>query len=427
MDKQTNQRLEAGADKGFSSSDTADRDAGNKASQNKAKKNKGGQTKKRSKANTVVLVVLIVLTALLNVALVLSLFAPQVFDLLFRPDPLDTDKPVMSVNGYDVLADEYRKALLDMNLQYEDLTLGGGNITIAEFFRRNPSSLSAAMREVEESLVTKYCLMTWAANEGFTVEGLDPAEVDEFIAKQIEAMGGEEYYEDSLIMNNFTEEGFQLEMRQQLVIAKLQEQVYAEDSEFMTVTSEDRTAFWDEVGMYAVKQIYFMRSNSDEENAAKIALAQDVLQQLRDGADYDELMNTYSEDAGLAAQPDGYYVLPNEMPIAFESAALALDDGEISDIVETSAGWHIILRYFPTQEQLDNNYYLYNTIVNDRVTMFLEGMKSMVLVEYGECFDDVDLTNVINPFEEQQEAIAEKYAELEKNEADAEGADSDAA
>ena len=55
-------------------------------------------------------------------------------------------------------------------------------------------------------------------------------------------------------------------------------------------------------------------------------------------------MNKYSEDSGLATNPDGYTTTLGKMVPEFEGAALALEFGGISDIVESSYGYHIILR-----------------------------------------------------------------------------------
>lgn len=87
----------------------------------------------------------------------------------------------------------------------------------------------------------------------------------------------------------------------------------------------------------------------DEETVAeKRALAEDLLARLRASEDpdalFNELMNQYSEDSGLASNPDGYTAVTGQMVAPFEQAALALDFGGISDIVESSYGYHIILR-----------------------------------------------------------------------------------
>lgn len=68
----------------------------------------------------------------------------------------------------------------------------------------------------------------------------------------------------------------------------------------------------------------------------------DIQNKLNDGADFDELMNNYSEDTGLAAFPDGYFFTKGKMVAEFENSAFSLEDGQVSDIVETSYGYHIL-------------------------------------------------------------------------------------
>ena len=58
-------------------------------------------------------------------------------------------------------------------------------------------------------------------------------------------------------------------------------------------------------------------------------------------------MEEYSEDTasdGTLNGADGYVAAPGQMVEPFEEAALALKDGEISGIVESVYGYHIILR-----------------------------------------------------------------------------------
>lgn len=85
--------------------------------------------------------------------------------------------------------------------------------------------------------------------------------------------------------------------------------------------------------------------------AEKKALAEDILSQLQAADDkealFDELMKQYSEDtdsSGNLNSPDGYEAQSGQMVPAFEEAALALQPGEISGIVESPYGYHIILR-----------------------------------------------------------------------------------
>ena len=111
---------------------------------------------------------------------------------------------------------------------------------------------------------------------------------------------------------------------------------------------------------YQVKHILLktvdnqMQPLSDDEIAAQRALAEDILSQLQavEGEEqrslFDELMNQYSEDGrdanGDLYAPGGYTAVPGEMVPEFEEASLALPIGGLSGIVESTYGYHIILR-----------------------------------------------------------------------------------
>ena len=101
---------------------------------------------------------------------------------------------------------------------------------------------------------------------------------------------------------------------------------------------------------------------SDDEIAAQRALAEDLLARLQavEGEErlalFDELMNRYSQDGrdgnGDLYAPDGYVAVLGagataddlRMVEAYEEASLALPIGGMSGIVESTYGYHIILR-----------------------------------------------------------------------------------
>ena len=82
--------------------------------------------------------------------------------------------------------------------------------------------------------------------------------------------------------------------------------------------------------------------------AEKKALAEDILARLRESADpvadFAVLADEYSEDPGHAANPQGYTFTRGTMVESFDAAARLLGENEISDIVESEHGFHIILR-----------------------------------------------------------------------------------
>lgn len=108
----------------------------------------------------------------------------------------------------------------------------------------------------------------------------------------------------------------------------------------------------------------------DETVAQKRAQAEELLAQLRaDPSQFDALMNANSEDSGLAANPDGYTFTAGEMVEPFEAATRALEYGQISDVVESDYGYHIILRLDPDSEDLRQEvaYQKFTDAVQERV------------------------------------------------------------
>lgn len=136
---------------------------------------------------------------------------------------------------------------------------------------------------------------------------------------------------------------------------QLQDLYFGENSGHYPTDAEVLAYAQDTLGQYRAKHILLMTVDpetqeplDDETVAQKKQDIEALLAQLRQAEDpialFDQLMNEYSEDTGLAANPDGYIASKGQMVAPFEEAALALRDGEISDIVESRFGYHIILR-----------------------------------------------------------------------------------
>jgi peptidyl-prolyl cis-trans isomerase C len=84
---------------------------------------------------------------------------------------------------------------------------------------------------------------------------------------------------------------------------------------------------------------------SAEQKAAKKKIADDVLKKARAGEDFAKLAKEYSEDPG-SKDKGGEYTFPRgQMVPEFEAAAFSLNTNQVSDIVTTQFGYHIIKLY----------------------------------------------------------------------------------
>jgi parvulin-like peptidyl-prolyl isomerase len=81
---------------------------------------------------------------------------------------------------------------------------------------------------------------------------------------------------------------------------------------------------------------------SDDKKLAKHKQMEDILKLAKGGADFGELAKKYSEDPG-SKDKGGEYTFPRgQMVKQFEDTAFSLKPGDISDIIETQFGYHII-------------------------------------------------------------------------------------
>ncbi len=99
---------------------------------------------------------------------------------------------------------------------------------------------------------------------------------------------------------------------------------------------------------------------SEEEQKIAKEKAEEALERARAGEDFASLVHEYSEDEASIPN-DGEYVFGRNqgMEPNFEEAAFSLKVGEISDLVETSYGYHIIKleeEIEPDKEEVRANY-----------------------------------------------------------------------
>lgn len=118
------------------------------------------------------------------------------------------------------------------------------------------------------------------------------------------------------------------------------------------------------------------------------SIAQEILDSIRAGADFSTLARKYSEDPGSASQGgDLGFVKKGIFYPEFESAAFALQVNEISDIVESPVGFHIIQLLERRGESIHTRHILIKIKTDDEADLktieFLTDLRDSVNRKYG--------------------------------------------
>lgn len=220
--------------------------------------------------------------------------------------------------------------------------------------------------------------------------------------------GGQEAYDNYLKSMCLTDKTMEHLNSVSALAVKMEEQ-FSQEGERFEASKEAIRTFMEEQGILKAKHILFLTTDPNIDGEAysqsKIAeqkkLAEDVLAQLKSSDDpialFDELMNQYSEDTGLQGNPDGYLFSTNpdgvdfasKMVKEFEDGTLALGYNEISDLVESQYGYHIILRLDPTDDEETLTKYRQKWAGMQMDTLYQERMDK-IEVHTTQAYEDLD-------------------------------------
>ena len=183
---------------------------------------------------------------------------------------------------------------------------------------------------------------------GFSLSADDLRELTEELDELVEMYGGMDELEHSLRENGgfYNFELFEKLYKIEYTIGFLINELYGENA---SAFPDDRAAAYAEDNGYMMA-MHILRLKIEGDNTP-FEESEEILAQLelhRDSNDlynvFFSLMNEHSEDGGLHSNPYGYLFLFHEMVEPFSIASASLKEGEMSGIVETVYGYHIILR-----------------------------------------------------------------------------------
>jgi len=207
------------------------------------------------------------------------------------------------------------------------------------------SYLNYAKGMAIDTLIPIYTLIEEGEKQGVALSEEEEKEITDNVA-ELKAQYGDQF-ETILLQNGYPDEETLVNIQRiDALMQKVYEDAEADISKYASV--EEIIKYQDEEKV-TVKHILVAFDESaagdvtDEKKAAAKTEAEEVLKKVRNGEDFDKLIEEYNDAPGLTAE--GYtFADDGTMVQAFTDASFALKEGEVSDIVETSYGYHIIKR-----------------------------------------------------------------------------------
>jgi peptidyl-prolyl cis-trans isomerase D len=122
------------------------------------------------------------------------------------------------------------------------------------------------------------------------------------------------------------------------------DQVTLEESEIQDYFDQHRDQFPKEKRIKARHILFKVPPGAEPEKEQEVKKrAEEVLQKIKEGADFAAMARQYSEEPGAAENGgDLGYFTKGKMVEPFEKVAFSLKKGEVSDLVRTEFGYHII-------------------------------------------------------------------------------------
>jgi len=186
---------------------------------------------------------------------------------------------------------------------------------------------------------------------------LDSIEVSDEEVKQmldnqmnyfIQQYGSKERVEETYGMSiERIKKEFRDDTKKNLMAQRLQQQKFGEIDVTRREVEEFYKTYKDSLGLipekFTLSHIFIDPSKSQNAKKKAREFAEALLDSLKNGADFAVLATKYSDDPGSRAQGgDLGLVQRGVFYPEFEAAAFALKEGEISDVVESPVGFHII-------------------------------------------------------------------------------------
>ena len=242
-------------------------------------------------------------------------------------------------------------AILQSELQELVFRLQAQGVPIPE----DPEQFDAFLKQTLESKINQVLLVIHAQREGITVTEAEINQiVEDQIARVVRNFPSQIEYEQALGKEGITSAEFRIRLTEQargeliaqrylqMKMGTLQPLPVSED-EIRTLFEMQKASLGPKPAAVTLKQVVIAPKPSESALQLARAEAEEALSRARSGQDFALLAAQYSDDPGSKDNGGqlGWRTQGDVVP-EFGDALFAMQVGDISDIVETSFGFHII-------------------------------------------------------------------------------------
>ena len=197
-----------------------------------------------------------------------------------------------------------------------------------------------------DSIIEEKLQLLEAKRAGLEVdESAVQAALDEILSKNNITM---EQMEEMLLQENRSMELYKNHIRDQIMTSKVMQYHMGKfgevsDKQIKKYYFQHQKDYWEPTKPFVRHILFIVEEDSpDGVRESKREQANQVLEQAQSGADFSELAKEYSEDVSASSGGEVGWLTKGHLVPEFESAAFGLKPGELSDVVESRYGFHII-------------------------------------------------------------------------------------
>lgn len=360
-------------------------------------------------------------------AVVLGATIGGVSSMMIHYKPLNEGaETVLTVNGDAVTADEYSGYML-YNMQYYASMYAQMGLTDLWSNKDMAKSLGASMPEAAEQQAIYARVVMQKFNElGLKLSYNEQKEMASVRRNSI-ANTTKDAYLNQIAQFGFSDQTYQNFMYISQCYQALNDYYFGENG-VNTPSDEDIQKYYED-NYITAKHILITtvdpasgETKRTDEEAKKEA--QSILDRINAGEDFDTLMNQYSEDTGLSNNPNGYTFTEGQMVTEFYDGAKALAEDEVSELVKSSYGYHIIKRVKLDDSQLDNFKSDIISAISGSMDELLQQWMDEAQVETTDLYSIITYENVYDYLPQDVQTLVTRPGE-ESEQSDAQPSDAD--